>query len=253
MSRRLGAPVVIFVCAAAALACNTLMAPRPSVDWDRAPEAVIVQATFCCGFVPMEVAVNYLPDATVWGDGRIVWVQATADGGRQVLEGRLTEAELRALLQRAVDDGFFGWRDSYADYTVTDLASQCLMVSLTGERKTVCEYHQGAPRAFHALYDYVSGGAGAAGADFIPKRGYVTAYPLTGVDPGTLTVRPWPSDAGFTLAEAQGGRWAEGAALLAAWEAVNAGYWSHALQDGETYYRLTVQVPGLSQSAPPQE
>jgi hypothetical protein len=238
----------------AALACNTLLPPRPALEWDASPEAVVIQATFCCGFVPMEVAVNYIPDATVWGDGRIVWVLQSAGGGRQVLEGRLSADEMRALLGQFVDAGFFGWDDSYANYNVTDLASQCLTVSLTGEHKTVCEYYEGAPRAFHTLYDYVSGGAGAVGADYVPERGYVTAYPLTEFDPAGLQVWPWPAEAaGFSLAEAGGGRWVEGEALQTAWTAVNGSFWGHALQDGDSYYRLTVQVPGLSQSAPPEE
>lgn len=253
MSLRLRPRLALLALGLATLACSTVLPPRPEITWDSDPAAVVLQATNCCGFVPYEVALNYIPDATLWGDGRLVWVAYDPDGQRRVLEGRLAPDEQRAFLDRIAAAGFFGWNSNYGDYSVTDLASRCLAVRLTATRHQVCEYYRGAPAAFHALYTAAAQGAGAAGADFIPERGYVTAYPLTGVDPAALTVRLWPSDAGFTLAEAQGGRWAEGAALRAAWEAVNAGYWSHALQDGETYYRLTVQVPGLSQSAPPEK
>jgi len=42
---------------------------------------------------------------------------------------------------------------------VTDLASQCLSVEVTGQSKTVCEYYKGAPEAFHKLYADITGGA----------------------------------------------------------------------------------------------
>ncbi|MGQ0600537.1 MAG: hypothetical protein ACT4QE_02430 [Anaerolineales bacterium] len=237
----------------ATLACSTLFPPRPEVKWDTDPQAMIIQVTFCCGFVPQEVALNYIPDATVWGDGRIVWVESGPNGERRVLEGRLSASALRELLQRAVNEGFFGWRDSYGDYSVTDLASQCLRVSLAGEAKSGCEYYRGAPQAFHSLYDDIASGAGVSGADYVPVRGFVTTYPLEESDPGNGQVVQWPVEAaGFSLAEAQGGLWVEGEALAAAWEAVNANSWRGVMKDDDVLYSVTVQVPGLSQAEPPE-
>jgi hypothetical protein len=236
----------------AVLACSTLLPPRPETAWDPDPAAVVLQVTNCCGFVPYEVALNYIPDATLWGDGRIVWVEAGPGGQRRVLEGRLTPDEQRGFLDRIAAAGFFGWESNYGDYSVTDLASRCLTVTLAATRHQVCEYYRGAPAAFDDLYAAAAQGAGAAGADFVPERGYLSARELEGFEPGTTTVVPWPAEAaGFPLAEAQGGRWVEGEALRAAWEAVNANFWGQAVEDAGRYYQLVVQVPGLSQSEPP--
>src|SRR5688500_299185 len=113
----------------ASLACNTLIPPRPEVNWDTRPEALIVRGTFCCGFVPEMVYQNYIPDVQIWGDGRMIWTQnGSATNQRRVLEAYLSPNEMTQLLQRAVDDGFFGWQDSYADYSVTDMPSQCLVI-----------------------------------------------------------------------------------------------------------------------------
>jgi len=36
---------------------------------------VIVEVTIIGGLVPREYVMNAIPDARVWGDGRIVWVE----------------------------------------------------------------------------------------------------------------------------------------------------------------------------------
>src|SRR6185295_2367504 len=113
--------------------------------------------TFCCGLVPITLVQNYIPDVQIWGDGRMVWTQSSSTGNqRRVLEAHLTPEQMTGVLQRAVNDGFFGWKDSYADYTVTDYPSQCLVITLTSTSKTVCEYFKGAPKAFHTLYAYLA-------------------------------------------------------------------------------------------------
>jgi hypothetical protein len=243
--------VVCFALALAAVACQALATPGPEVKWDASADKVIIRATFCCGLVPQGYAENYIPDVQVWGDGRILWAQTGSSGERRVREGHLTESELKALLERMVDDGFFGWEDNYADYTVTDMPSQCLSVELAGKTKSVCEYYKGAPEAFHQLYDHIAGGAGTTGADFAPTKAFLTAAPRTFSGP----VQPdlhWPADSvGFSLSEAVSGKWVEGEALELAWRVVNAKQWGGVVQDGDTYYQLVVQVPGVSQNAPP--
>jgi hypothetical protein len=241
--------------ALAALACNALTSstPGPAVQWDTKPDKLILRATFCCGFVPQGYAQNYIPDAQVWGDGRMIWSQQSSGGGRRVLTAQLTTPQMQALLQRVVDAGFFGWKDEYADYSVTDMASQCLSVELTRQSKSVCEYYKGAPQAFHELYDYVVGGAGATGADYIPAKGYLTATPQT--FSSQQKVQPdlnWPATSvGFSLSEAVNGKWVEGEALKLTWRVVNTKLWGSVVQDGDKYYQLTLQIPEVSQNALP--
>lgn len=241
---------------AALLACSTLLPPRPEVRWDPNPEAVIIRATYCCGLVPVLVAENYIPDVLIWGDGRILWVESTGSG-RRVMEGQLTAAQMEAVLQRAVNAGFFGWRNSYGDYSVTDMANQCLTINLSSQSKTVCEYYRGAPRAFHDLYGELAGGAGASAAEFVPDRAYLIAYPYqpNQSQPAPQPILHWPAgELGFSLAEAAGGAWVEGEALELAWRTVNAEVWGGGLvQDGETFYQLSMLVPGVSQVQPPSD
>jgi len=247
---------VLSVLILAGLACNTLVPPHPPVSWDTRPEALIVRATFCCGMVPPTVVRNYVPDVQVWGDGRMIWVQPAAPSQRRVLETHLTTDQMTALLQRAVNDGFFGWQDSYSPhYNVYDYPSQCLSIELTSVSKTVCEYYAGAPKALHTLYVYLAEGAGASGSDFTPTKGYLTAYVQNyGSQPPPPANLHWPANSlGFSLKEAVGGKWVEGEALGLAWQVVNQDQWNGVIQDGEDYYQIAVQIPGVSESEPPAE
>ncbi len=229
--------------------------PRPDVVWDTDPNAVILRGTFCCGFTTMLVPMNYIPDFQIWGDGRIVWTEMPGDKGRQVLEGQLSASELADVLQQMVDEGFFGWEDYYANYNVSDFADQCITINLQGASKSVCEYYEGAPDAFHKLYEMLAQGAGAQGADYLPEKSYLTAYP-TQVDqmPTELVLMTWDAAlTGFSLADAvDSGQWLSGDLLAQTWEIVNANPWGgkYVVEDGK-YYEISVQLPGLSMTEPP--
>src|SRR6185369_11503921 len=124
-----------------ALACNTFFPPRPPVEWNPDPGNVVVQANFGGG---MFFDPNPMPFATLRGDGQLIWTDS--DGhGRKVLVATLTPGQMRQVLQTIVDDGFFGWKDSYSPGVVYDAPSTCLLVNLTSVSKSVCETLSGAP------------------------------------------------------------------------------------------------------------
>ena len=223
------------------------------INWNHSPDQRIIQAIFCCGFTTRNFAMNYLAEATVWGDGRIVWVEQSPEGARQVLEGHLTMDQLNNLFQRVVETGFFDWDERYANEMIADAADKCLQITIENRSKEVCEYVEGAPPAFHDLYAEVAAGAGATGTPYVPKRGYLTATVLPEGGDFSETVEMWPEEAaGFSLSEATGGRWVEGEALDTAWRVVNQGPFT-AVEEGETYYELTLQLPDLSLTELPLE
>jgi len=232
----------------------TVLPPYPEIKWDTRPEALIVRGTQCCGYVSGTFIQNYIPDVKIWGDGRIIWTQYSFTQNtsrRRVLEAHLTPEQMTELLQRAVNDGFFGWKDEYIEPDAYDYPYQCLSIGLASMSKMVCEYAEGAPQAYHTLYDYLADGIGMRGTDFGPTQGYLdTTLPNYGNQPSTPT--PWLTDSlGFSLSEATDGKWIEGEALALAWRAVNANPWEATLQEGEVYYLITVKIPGFSEMEPP--
>jgi hypothetical protein len=229
--------------------------PRPEVVWNHDPETLIVSGTFCCGFTTPLVPLNYIPDFQIWGDGRYIWVEYSSDNtSRKVLQGQLTEEQFTSLLEKAVDAGFFGWEDRYANNTVSDMADKCITIHLKSMSQSVCEYYEGAPEAFHTMYDNFARGSGIAGTDFIPKRGYLTAfaYPKDVLRPISENDILWPAEKFFPLDTAVGkGVWVEGDAILLAWQAINADPWTGSVREGEAFYSLALQIPGLSMNQPP--
>ena len=227
--------------------------PRPEVVWSRDPVAVIVSGTFCCGFTTPLVPLNYLPDFQIWGDGRYIWVTTNAENPtRQVLQGQLTEDQLTSILEKAINAGFFGWEDRYENLMISDLADQCLTINLESVIKSVCEYASGAPEAFHSLYDSLAAGSGIAGADYIPTEGFLTSFPY----PEEAAQPVQESDilseeTFFSLSEAVNGMWIEGEALVQAWNAINADPWNATVRQGDTFYNISLQIPGLSMNEPP--
>ena len=222
----------------------------PEVAWESSPETQIVSATHCCGFVPEEVMINYIPEAQVFGDGRIIWTQISEDGQRSVLEGTLSTQQIEDLLQQAVDYGFFGWEELYTSpLSPSDLPSQCLFIRLADLSRRVCEYYEGAPEEFHQLYETLKSGAGASSTEYVPEKGYVVARTVPTPD---WTVPAWDAGTlGFSLSQASEGAWIDGEALEAAWSLVNQNPGGGVVQEGDAYYQITLQIPGVSMEQPP--
>jgi hypothetical protein len=231
----------------------------PPIEWDSNPATVIITAINCCGLVTPFYHNNYIPDALVWGDGRIIWTQAGAGGNRQVLQGQLTSSQLHDWLQSAADVGFFGWKPLYKDdISPTDLPTRCITINLTSQVKQVCEYAQVAPQAYQMLYDQLGQGLGAAGTPFVPQRAYLTAHSIPKINPGNESASPdgktplWNDKAaGVSLADAGNGIWLQGASLQQAWELVNQNPMAPSVVDNGQVYQITLQVPGISISPPP--
>ena len=242
---------IIGALALAALACNTLLPPRPPLEWNPDPTNLVVQASSSGGMLPDP---NNVPGARLWGDGRLVWAEFDSSGGRLVQTRTLTPDEMRALLQRIENDGFFGWKDQYSPGQVFDAPSTCVTVWLTSQSKSTCEILSGAPAGFERLYADLASGAGQAGNDLAPERGYFSVMslgPAAGAGSGPVT--DWPGEAlGLPLDQALGGVWIEGAALQAAWQAVNANSLYPLLREGDTLYTARLLAPGVTLADPPE-
>jgi hypothetical protein len=220
------------------------------LPWQESPEAVVISATLSGGFVPEFFAHNYIPDAQYFGDGRVVWVNFRANGSRAVLEGQLSPADLQAILERIEASGFYGWEERYANPLIADAPDRCIKVSTLEREKSVCEYVEGAPPEFHELYDWLVRGAGASGEPYVPERGYVTSYPISG--PFDEGVTSWQAQDAPGLSEMENGVWLEGPALQQAWQIANASGVGAIVQQGDDYYQLSVKIPGLSRQVPPE-
>lgn len=233
----------------ATLACATLSpVPAPELVWD--PSADVEVVTYNCGggMEPVNSYANAIAPVRIWGDGRALWTGSSDSGERRLQTAQFTADELRAVLQHIADVGFFGWRDVYAPAEpVMDAGSCTLTVSLVGSTKRVVADDFGdPPAAFYELANWLVGGAGAVGSDYVPERGYLLTWRLDGYT-GAVDAT-WPAEGidGVRLAVAQSGVVVTGEALSTAWSIVNAGPYSVVESDG-AYYHLAVQVEGVTE------
>lgn len=114
---------------------STSVQPHVPVDTDQ----VVFQIDTAGGFVPRIEAEAHVPELTVFGNGRMLYVRQDQNGIRQVLETRLPEPKLRELLDLAVRS-MAGLKESYEWEGVAD-ASTTRFALLTAEgTKSVSVY-----------------------------------------------------------------------------------------------------------------
>jgi hypothetical protein len=195
------------------------------------------------------VKINYIPEAQVWGDGRVIWTQFDANNQRQVLQEQLSQEQMTAFLQRASEAGFFGWDELYTSQNApTDMPTKCIYIQPEGQSRKVCEYYEGAPQAFHELYIDLDNGLGLEGQPYQPEKAYLVAYPVEGS--GQQGVPSWDSPS-VSLAQAVNGAWVDGSNLETAWKMLNEQPFGAAIQEADIVYRISLQIPGVSFTAPP--
>jgi len=249
VSRQLGPSLLLMAYIASLVACRIDIVPL-TVEWDPDPEALIVEIDTFGGPVPQPQALNHIPDARIWGDGRIVWVERQKDASRVVRQGQLSKQELTQLARFVVEEGFFDWHEHYQpDNPPPDMPTSHITVNLADQSQTVSQYFGGAPAGFWRIYDRIQTLV-PDGEPLAPQRGWLRAWPHE-TDLPDDEMLPWPTDAGFTLSEAtDAGRWIKAPILTLVWDALNrsGGYATTraVFREGEKAYSLTVQVSGIS-------
>ncbi len=225
------------------------MTRTPDLKFDTLSDSPIITGTFCCGFTTPEFVRNYLPEFQIRADGRYIWVLRDDSGSRKVMQTLISQERLAEILQQIASSGFFTWNDRYANDLVADVADKCIKLSLQEGEKSVCEYAEGAPEAFHELFRFLGTGAGETGSEFVPDAGYLElgVFDVDFVNP-TLK---W-SDSDFQLNKVpSGGTWIEGEALTRLWQALNEAPWGPVVEENGVFYIFTIRLAGLSLEDPP--
>jgi hypothetical protein len=225
------------------------------IIWDDSPQTLIFSATTSGGFVPQIAELNNIPDAQIWGDGRILWVETGSQGERRVMQGNMSLVQVAGLFERLQSEGFFSWKELYKPQLApTDLPTKCLFAQTKEQSRKVCEYYEGAPAAFHEVYAWASQGAGVTGKPYEPQEGYLISYPIEKPEQVGDQAEPaqWPTQENETsLSEATQGVWIQGQSLKSAWQAVNRQPWGpSAVEDGQAYL-ISLQIPQVSLVQPP--
>ncbi len=258
--------ITLLVVALAVSACQ-IRQPDPQIEWDTSPQTQLIRVQNLIqfpGILPTyqdERMENYIPEGILYGDGRILWVDYTYGGdfvSRRVMEGNLTEAEIKSLLQQFLETGFFTWKNTYGSTIRNDgPPNESIYVYLDTMTKGVI-VNSNPPQGFESLRTLVSTGASAHGQDYLPDQGYLSVYPQYFDEAPNLQVPHWPvTEAGFTLKDLYGdgefenGIYVDGQVLAFAWQIINRDPRSPLVEDSGEVYLLTLRIPNLSVHQPP--
>jgi hypothetical protein len=227
-------------------ACTSEPPPAP-IAWNADAGSIVVEVVAHGGYFDRTAHERRIP-LRIWGDGTIVW--SRQEGSEAVvLTGRLTEAQLRLLLEHARDVGFFGW--SRFKSRRTDQGSTCIaIVTIAGSHKVCAEDHSDPPPPWRELIDALRAGAGAEGTPYSPQRGYLVARKRDEKRKPAAPGRRWPADSGVKLASASDGVWLEGAPLATAWKLIYLDQVRSAEEAG-TAYDLFLRVAKVTATEPP--
>lgn len=221
-------------------------------DWPRSPDTIVVRldARNEAGN-PVQV-LNAIPPCTLWGDGRVVWVTWDEYGAQQVLEGRASDAAIRAFLEYVIGQGFYNWEDDLAPADPATALTETITVNLYGEVRTVRRYNSWPDGAYEAILERCAQ-LSTTPVLVLPWGGWLSAVEVARND--TLPRWYWPSDLPFTPADlvANGeARWLRGEYIDEIWAIVrDPASGAQVIGPDERAYHLALAVPGISRDAAP--
>lgn len=240
-------------------ACNGIAISRQQdsgesvPDWTKDANIVIFRLDQTVDGEPQIDAFNRLPRCTIYGNGHVIWANSIPSGGEQILEARIDDATLRAFLEFVVRDKKFY---SIPDYAAQKLPSpntpvvESITLNLNQEVRTVRNFEQWPGDEFDAMLSKCTT-LTAQPVLYVPAGAWVTVYATDRTD---LSQIPWQPIAEFKLADIAASRtaiWATGAALAQLWTFQHQTPGNVQWNENDKYYRVIIQVPGLSRDAPP--
>ncbi|HRE47163.1 MAG TPA: hypothetical protein PLD47_05510 [Aggregatilineales bacterium] len=225
-----------------------------AITWERAPNAVVVRLDRLIGEESELDRLNRLPACTLFGDGRVVWVNTIPPQGEELLEGYIEEVTFRTFLEFLIRDVQFYDIPDYAAQELPpakDSAMEIISVVINGETRTIRSYKSWKNNAYVTILEHCRTLAQQP-ALFIPDGAWVTVYEIPREVDRAFDY--WSPAAPFSLAEVAATKtaiWASDVAVRELWiknrQTLSQLQWL----EGDKSYRVALQVPLISRDAPP--
>lgn len=221
------------------------------LDWDHDSNTIILRLDERLNEGNPARLANEIPPCTVWGDGRIVWVNPL-DTQREILEARLTDDQVRQVIETVVFSGFYDWESNFAIPDVTNPLVKSITLNLYAQQRTVSRYADWPANGYQRILQACTQ-ISSQPAIFLPTGAWISAYEVPKED--SVGVWQWlPSAAGFHLSEVANGqppRWITGDLVKLVWTNTILPRYLTRVSDEGRYYEIAVQVPGVTRDAPP--
>ncbi|MCC7207253.1 MAG: hypothetical protein IT323_08105 [Anaerolineae bacterium] len=255
------AGLLILALAVLASACTGTATPDATqppgggiFEWDPTPGAVLVRVDRLIENEPAYERQNRVPPCTLFGDGRVVWTNATPPNGEEVLEAYVGEGAIRAFLEFIVRDQQFYAVPDYAAQELPpagDAALTSITLAVNRDVHTVRSYREWPNNVYIAILNRCRALSDSP-ALLVPTGAWLSA---------TETARNsdiaevyWPPAGPFRMADlaASGeARWVEGPALAQFWTYQRRTLGQVNWLEDDKAYRVVIQAPGVSRDSPP--
>lgn len=218
-------------------------------DWDHSADYIVFRMDQIPSVETEAYITNSIPICTIWGDGRLVWVNYVSSTA-EVLEARLTTEQIRGFIEEVIRFGFYGWEEDIVPPIAENPTLQTITLNLFAEERTVERYGDWPVNAFDRIAEICSN-LSSERALFVPTGGWARAYPIE--FDNQLPSQEWPRHAPFRmvdLAASDTPIWVEGAWAAELWNYTREISLVQVTELGNAF-EVSLEVPEISRSSPP--
>ena len=223
------------------------------VRWDRSPQTIVFRADVVGGESDFQ-ARNAIPNCTIYGDNRVVWVNELGPSTVQVLEDRLPDVGINAFAQYlAGNERLYTFearlKEIQAQADVNPVV-ETVSINVNDLPHTADSFGgwdgDWFPRVLAACKHL-----GQAPVLVAPSSGWLSAQSVPfSMQPPIAT---WNAqETGMSLKSATGApKWISGNAASTVWNTLHTLPSNLIFEDGSDYFEVALQVPGITRDAPP--
>jgi hypothetical protein len=230
-------------------------APEELVQWNKDPYAVLFRAEIIGGDNDDAFyMLNDIPACTIYGDGRVVWT-VDSSGAREVLFDFMSPEDIAGfIVEFGIARKFYDYKEGFSLQLPS--SSKPVYERLTLENngiKYVSDSFSEWPFDYYNQSLELCIKQGKTPRTFEPDGAWISAKE-TQYDPRIPSLY-WESQAAglsfFSLAATQERRWLEGSLVKILWQAIKDNGFDVQFGEGEKFYRIALQIPGVTRDAPP--
>jgi hypothetical protein len=228
-------------------------APNPNIiTWTRAADTIIFRADVTGGDQDAISALNDLPRCTIYGDNRVVWVNELGGFGIEVLQDRLDDTAIaRFVSYLTVNERIYTY-NTIVRTPVPDVQPviERITLNVNGALHTT-DSNSGWDEAWFGRVINACAALSSTPILFVPDGAWLIAIP-TPYDINA-PASGWDAPDVRLAAIAAAGQpvWAAGASVAALWDTIHTAPPNILFVENGIYYRVALQVPGVSRDAPP--
>lgn len=176
-----GSLVLVVALAMLAAGCGSRAV---ALDYDNSPGKVVVEASHGGGLpAPWD---DEAPAFRLYGDGRVIERGDQFESDLMV-EGSLEEQQVKDLLTKIKDTGFFDLKNEYFNRRIMDGVTSSIIVNLKGEQKTVRVYMMDV-KPYDAAWKVIQQYPIPEAKEYVPDKGYLSVSDSSGSQQAAVNI-----------------------------------------------------------------